>query len=98
MKPGSQGRTPPVLTRRRLAADLRDRRPAWPAELTRAALEEIITALAEALAEGRPVALNGFGRFEVRRYAGPRKRLGLIFRPAAELRNRLSQLPRQHEP
>ena len=80
---------PPVLTRRRLAARLKSRRPAWPAELTRAAAEEIILALAKALAEGRPVSLNGFGRFEARRYSGPRKRLGLIFRPGAKLRNRL---------
>ena len=80
---------PPVLTRRRMAARLRNRQPGWPAELTRAAAEEIILALAEALAEGRPVALSGFGRFEVRRYSGPRKRIGLVFRPGAKLRNRL---------
>jgi tetratricopeptide (TPR) repeat protein len=46
--------------------------------------------LAEALAEGRTVVLNGFGRFETRRYPGPRKRVGLIFRPGARLRNRLN--------
>jgi len=42
-----------------------------------------MVALAEALARGRPVVLNGFGRFEVRRYPGPRKKVGLVFRPAA---------------
>ena len=82
---------PPVLTRRRMAARLRNRQPDWPAELTRAAAEEIILALAEALAEGRPVALSGFGRFEVRRYPGPRKRVGLVFRPGARLRKRLNR-------
>jgi len=87
VKPGLHA--PPVLTRRRLAARLKYRRPDWPAELSRAAAEEIIFALADALAGGRPVVLNGFGRFEARRYSGPRKRLGLIFRPAAKLRNRL---------
>jgi nucleoid DNA-binding protein len=60
-------------------------------ELTRAALEEIILALAEALAGGRPVVLNGFGRFEVRRYTGPRKKVGLVFRPSAKLRRASNQ-------
>jgi len=80
---------PPVLTRRRMTARLGNLNPAWPAELTRAATEEIILALSETLAGGRPVVLNGFGRFEVRRYAGPRKKVGLIFRPGAKLKNRL---------
>ncbi|MDR2725195.1 MAG: hypothetical protein LBC90_03835, partial [Candidatus Adiutrix sp.] len=78
-----------VLTRRRLAARLKELRPDWPLELTRAAVEEIILALVEALAGGRPVVLNGFGRFEVRRYQGPRKRVGLVFRPGARLRARV---------
>jgi hypothetical protein len=66
-------------------ARLKSLRPDWPAELIRAALEEIIQALAETLAGGRTVVLNGFGRFEVRRYLGPRKKVGLVFRPAARL-------------
>ena len=93
MKDEPPGR--PVLTRRRLAACLRDRRrrdrqPDWPLELTRAATEEIILALGAALAAGRPVILNGFGRFEVRRYSGPRKKVGLIFRPATRLLEKLA--------
>ena len=63
-------------------------------ELTRAATEEIILALAEALAGGRSVVLNGFGRLEVRRYPGPRKRVGLIFRPGARLRSRVRETSR----
>ena len=63
MSPGPCFSRPKVLTRRRLGAGLRSRRPAWPAGLIRAAEAEIILALAEALAEGRPVVLNGFGRF-----------------------------------
>lgn len=90
MKPGIRGPAPPVLTRRRMTARLSSQNPAWPAELMRAAVEEIILALAESLAEGRPVVLNNFGRFEVRRYPGPRKRVGLIFRPGARLRNKLA--------
>ena len=90
MRAGARGPRPDVLTRRRLAARLKARRPLWPAELARVAAAEIILALAQALAEGRPVALNGFGRFEARRYSGPRKRLGLIFRPAPRLRDRLN--------
>jgi hypothetical protein len=82
----------PVLTRQRMAARLRSRHPAWPAELTRALTEEIIRALAEALRAGRTVVLNGFGRFEVRRYAGPRKRVGLVFRPSARLKARYASL------
>jgi len=78
-------KAPPLLTRRRLAARLQGLKPEWPAELTKAAMEEIIIALAEALARGRPVVLNGFGRFEVRRYTGPRKKVGLVFRPAAKM-------------
>ena len=91
MKPGQAApvQAVPVLTRRNLAARLRDRRPDWPLELTRATVEEIILALAEALAAGRSVVLNNFGRFEVRRYAGPRKKVGLVFRPGASLRGRL---------
>jgi nucleoid DNA-binding protein len=79
------------MTRRRLAARLQERRPDWPMELTRAATEEIILALAEALAEGRAVVLNNFGRFEVRRYMGPRKKVGLVFRPGTRLRERLEK-------
>ena len=84
------GQAMPVLTRRRMAARLRERRPDWPLELTRATVEEIILALAEALAAGRTVVLNNFGRFEVRRYAGPRKKVGLVFRPGAKLIERLA--------
>ena len=90
MKGGSRGPALMVLTRRRLEAGLRSRLPAWPRELVRAAEAEIIRALAEALAGGGPVVLNGFGRFEARRYPGPRKRVGLIFRPGARLRSRLN--------
>jgi nucleoid DNA-binding protein len=81
------------LTRRRLAARLKEIVPAWPAELIRAAFEETIRALAEALTEARPIALNGFGRLAVRRYANSRKRIGLLFRPAARLRKRLNSAP-----
>ena len=85
MKDSPLSPRPPLLTRRRLAARFRSLKPDWPAELTRAAMEEIIIALAEALARGRPVVLNGFGRFEVRRYLGPRKKVGLVFRPSARM-------------
>jgi nucleoid DNA-binding protein len=81
------------LTRRRLLAHLKRFRPAWAGDLLRAAAEEIISALVRALAEGRPVALNGFGRLSVRRYPGPRKRIGLIFRPGARLSARLNTPP-----
>ena len=91
MKPAKPVQVAPVLTRRSLAARLRERRPDWPLELTRAATLEIIQALAEALGEGRAVVLNNFGRFEVRRYRGPRKKLGLVFRPGARLRERLEK-------
>ena len=82
-----------TLTRRRLTARLKVLRPAWPRELIRAAGEVIIQTLAEALAQGRPVALNGFGRLTPRRYQGSRKRLGLVFRPSARLHDRLNPGP-----
>ena len=82
---------PPVLTRRRLAAELKSRAPEFPPELLRAALKEILDGLTEALAEERTVILRGFGRFEVRRYQGSAKRLGLVFRPSPALTVRLAE-------
>lgn len=82
---------PPVLTRRRLRLQMKKLRPSFPAELIEAASEEIIKAMAGALASGRPIALRGFGRFQPRRYHGASKRLGLIFRPSPELSARINK-------
>jgi hypothetical protein len=69
---------------------MRRLQPSFPLELVQAGIREIIEGLAGALAEGRPVALRGFGRFTPRRYRGGVKRLGLIFRPAPGLLARLN--------
>ncbi len=86
----SKPSAPPTLTRRLLADRLKRLAPEFPAELVQVASREIIAALTEALAAGRPVTLRGFGRFEVRRYRGPAKRLGLVFRPSPGLVARLN--------
>lgn len=87
-RPGPAG-----LNRRLLAKRLKEMLPDYPAELVRAALEEVIEALAGALADGRTVVLRGFGRFQPRRYASGPKRVGLIFRPSPALSARLNPEP-----
>ncbi|MDL2226756.1 hypothetical protein LJB86_03770 [Deltaproteobacteria bacterium OttesenSCG-928-M10] len=85
-RPGPAG-----LNRRLLARRLKETLPDYPAELIKAALEEIINALAGALAGGRPVILRGFGRFQPRRYLKGPKKVGLIFRPSPALSARVNQ-------
>lgn len=82
---------PPLLTRRTLSARMRHKCPVFPKELTEAAREEIIKALAGALSSGRPIVLRGFGRLELRRYRASAKRLGVIFRPGRALLERLNK-------
>lgn len=83
--------SPPTLTRRLLVRQMRLALPGFPALVLKAGLEEIIAALAGALAAGRPVALRGFGRLIPRRYENSPKKVGLIFRPAPGLAARVNK-------
>lgn len=46
------------------------RRSSLTQRQTREALEAILEVIADVLAEGEPVTISGFGRFDVGRYAG----------------------------
>lgn len=81
----------PTLTRRRLASAIKAQASDFPAEIIQAAARIILDKLSSALEEGRPIALRGFGSFQVRRYENSSKKLGLIFRPSPELLTRINK-------
>mgnify|MGYP003623363764 FL=1 len=83
--------TLPTLTRRRLVSAIKAQVPGFPLEVVQAASRIILERLSANLEEGRPIALRGFGSFQVRRYANSSKKLGIIFRPSPELLTRVNK-------
>lgn len=88
----------PTLTRRRLTGRLREMMPDFPAELLSAAGQIILSSMSQALSEGRPITLRGFGTFQVRRYKDSTKKVGLIFRASPELARRINKEGRPASP
>lgn len=81
----------PTLTRRRLVSAIKAQVPGFPVEVIQVASRIILERLSANLEEGRPIALRGFGSFQVRRYLNSSKKLGVIFRPSPELLARVNQ-------
>ncbi|MDR1037922.1 MAG: hypothetical protein LBT40_15570 [Deltaproteobacteria bacterium] len=77
---------PKALSKSGLLAMVSLRVPDIPPQVTRMAVELVLKSVPEALAEGRPVSLRGFGRLIPRRYRGSStKQLGLLFHPSPRL-------------
>ncbi|MDR0550258.1 MAG: HU family DNA-binding protein [Deltaproteobacteria bacterium] len=63
-----------------------------PNELLRQAVDLLLGAIGDGLAEGREVCLRGFGRFIPRYYPRAKtKKLGLLFHPSPRLRFKVSE-------
>ncbi|MDR1313640.1 MAG: hypothetical protein LBQ12_08070 [Deltaproteobacteria bacterium] len=75
-----------VYTKNALLSEVVRRLPDIPPQVTRLAVEIVIQALPDGLAEGRPVSLRGFGRLIPRRYSGSSsKKIGLLFHASPRL-------------
>ncbi|MDR1111854.1 MAG: hypothetical protein LBP92_14450 [Deltaproteobacteria bacterium] len=80
-----------VLDDKAMFLQLADRCPDMPKAVIRSAQDLIVQSLGQALAEGRPVTLRGFGRLIPRRYLTGAKKFGLLFHPSPSLTERLNR-------
>ena len=75
-----------TLNKRGLLALVASRHEDVHRDISKTSVEIIIETIADALAQGRPVALRGFGRLIPRRYdRSSNKRFGLLFHPSPRL-------------
>ncbi|MDR1657235.1 MAG: HU family DNA-binding protein [Deltaproteobacteria bacterium] len=82
------------VNKKRLTAMIAQRHINIPNDVVVASVNVLVRTLKEAMAEGRPVSLRGFGRLIPRRYDGPSlKRVGLLFHPSDQLIDQVNLIP-----